>query len=374
MVLALLTLWLLLGVHNVYVSGEEHKRKSAERTNIRVRNVVLMGQFNYDSGDGDPAKVLHWVKRWQEVFQTVVVAGPFARATVQSLREHMVSFYVGGDDKGYYSPVSNLARVLQDYSSTAGIDGVLYLHDDAILDMKKLMNGDSSFPVSNIMVTFDWAQPGWFKVFKDHRISNQREGVFHQSWPEWFKAANRRDPPAIFQALPNPENMTRNTFMGKTHAWKWKGICADGASRALLDPSSQEYQEDDGSIVFPFGGQSDFAFVPIAAANTFVDAAKWLVRSELFLECALPKLVSIVIKRTKGIAVREVGLCTGWGATTRGDPHKMVTECTASKKDNQEQVENYILYHPIKLKMHAMAHRWDQWFDYIVHGVGPMPK
>ena len=99
----------------------------------RHRNVVLMGQFNWEMPTDN---VLFWVQKWGQVFHHVEVRGPFPNKQLQELRCKGVNAYYGNKDKGFYSPIENLIKSLELHSNNGNeIEGVLYIHDDGLLNM-----------------------------------------------------------------------------------------------------------------------------------------------------------------------------------------------------------------------------------------------
>jgi hypothetical protein len=336
-----------------------NKRLSVlSRTRPRIKNIVLAGQFNYDS---HPTLVHYWVMRWREFFETVVVCGPFSRSTMSTLQEMKVNVYLGKEDRGYFSPIRNLVTVLRDYQNTPGIDGVMIIHDDMLVNMTRLLDHNFQFPKQDLLINHDPQSGDWFKISNAYK-SKSSSWSLQPAWPDWSNIA-RRDPPAIFQSPPDYKNMTRNQFVERFIYWKWVGHCADGAGKAILDKRSNLYRNSDGSVTFPLGGDSDFAYVPMKFADIFNNAADWLVDSEVFLECALPMLTRIVM--THGGSVRQVPLCTSW--VNRKNPIKMLQECNESHK-------RAMVYHPIKQKSLELLATWDAWFDFIVHGTGHPPQ
>jgi hypothetical protein len=344
-----------LSVNN---SGDSHTHGRRPKV---IHNVVLLGQFNYHT---DHRVVLHWVRRWHEIFDTVVVSGPFTEAVVHVLRESSIRVYESENDRGWYSPIRNIARVIEDYQHTEGIDGVLYMHDDAMLNMTQLIAGESRFNVSELRANFQSSE--WFNVMETNHteLVNQRKWKLQQSWPEWFYAAQVYKPPprVDFRIPSDTRTLNRGQFL-RTCNWKWASLCADGAARAFMDPRSQEFREDDGSLAFPSPGQSDFAFIPFSAGNVFVPAAEWLVDNKVFLECALPMLARLVL-RDNGTSTRYTTLCTSW--TLRGSAHALVADCMS-------QGLRTSVYHPIKPGDASKLSAWDAWFNYIVLGVDSFP-
>lgn len=107
----------------------------------RYRNVAVMGQFNYADSPSILENVIFWVQKMKEHFTTVLVAGPFTDEQVTSLSSHSIEAMQGKDDKGLVSPLENHANALLHYGNNQKIDGVLYMHDDAMLNITEITNG-----------------------------------------------------------------------------------------------------------------------------------------------------------------------------------------------------------------------------------------
>ena len=94
------------------------------------------------------------------------------------------------------------------------------------------------------------------------------------------------------------------------------------------DPSSQRYQESDGSIFYRTWLQSDFAFIPTKYADEFAKAAELHLKHGIWIECAFPKVFDMVRQQTDA-QVRTITLCTSWGGA-RGSSEKMMQNCERS--------------------------------------------
>lgn len=136
-----------------HVNNDDNKN----RPNIYIDNVLLQGQFNYDMPG---ALIQFWVQTWSKYFRHILVVGPFSVETQEHLTKAKIRFRSNPDknfdDKGFVSPYHNLMITLQDEynknddkdsgknvsSSTTTnnhaenkIDGVLYIHDDALVNL-----------------------------------------------------------------------------------------------------------------------------------------------------------------------------------------------------------------------------------------------
>ena len=93
----------------------------------------------------------------------------------------------------------------------------------------------------------------------------------------------------------------------------------------IQDPDMVKYQEEDGSHLFPAYVQADFLFVPTKYSDEFAEAARLHLKYSVFLECAMPKIVDMVVQQTSAEVPRLVRLCTWWSGK-RGHPD-MYTKC-----------------------------------------------
>lgn len=119
----------------------------------RYDNVVLMGQFNEPPTTSD---VIFWAQKWKEVFSRIVIRGALTDQAVEDLRASGIDAYISSSEEGRYSPDQNLAETLKDSTDIHGVDGVIYLSNDALLNMTYLVpTVASTFPSEKVMASFD---------------------------------------------------------------------------------------------------------------------------------------------------------------------------------------------------------------------------
>jgi hypothetical protein len=146
-------------------------------------NVAAMGQFNI-APRTSARTVMYWVQHLKRYFYHVAVAGAFSPGVKNELESYgmLVVPYESRDDmgrdkgkqrgvindRGYFSPMDNLAWTLQYYqnqsqtemsrrhgegdvyessqivSNLASVKGVLYLHDDALINVKEWMKSSGN--------------------------------------------------------------------------------------------------------------------------------------------------------------------------------------------------------------------------------------
>ena len=108
----------------------------------KYRNVAVMGQFNY--ADDNIDAVIFWHQKYLETFKEVLVAGPFNDNQAAELNRHSIKVIQGRDDKGFVSPYENQMKALMQYKENEKIDGVLYVHDDGVMNMTEITQGKVS--------------------------------------------------------------------------------------------------------------------------------------------------------------------------------------------------------------------------------------
>jgi hypothetical protein len=291
-----------------------------------LRGVVLLGQFNYG---GDPSDVLIWATHWRQVFKRVVACGPFTPEAARQLAVLGVEVQQGEADAGWVSPTLNLARALQRFKDVPGVNGVFYLHDDALLDLTQLLRVDEGGV-----------------GFKSNQIAG---GIFQDE-----------------ERLSAPGGK-----MGNRTGWWWeKNVGVEAINRAMADPRSLEWASPSKGenvskyVLWRSGGfTSDFAYVPLARADEFERLAVWLTDARVFLEIALPTALSLL--RRRGERLGNVGLQS---------PYKKMSICSTGKYTcrrvcpglmlETEPCEETEVIHPIKI--HNNAQDWACYFDAIV--------
>ena len=117
---------------------------------LPIKNVLLMGQFNYNPESAQ--SIQDWVSVWCNYFSHIVVTGPFSSEIVHELDAMGIAYGRGRTDSGWVSPYENLANVAQEVAE--GIDAVLYIHDDALLNLTYILDRNSGvFPTDRFLWT-----------------------------------------------------------------------------------------------------------------------------------------------------------------------------------------------------------------------------
>ena len=334
----------------------------------RISNVILMGQFNYEN---IPASdIIFWVQKQQEYFSRVTVRGPFSNQTLDELSSHGISAYIGPSSRGFWDPLYNLVASLEEAyeeqsknqvsllfpaTNQRRTDGVLYAHDDAILNLTQFFSISANqlqqeyrhgvFPVSGIIATQTVPEMYVYTTYKDFRSSPM-------SALDTFRAERS------YKIYPNASLFTRlnsnQTFTQweefKKHIsslaprWPWHHLCLDRQMMLAKNPNSSRYQEPDGSILFSAFSQADFLFVPLHVTPEFAHAARLHLQDpKIFLECAVPTVVDMV-RRTTNVSVMTIELCTTF-QSGRSKP-SMIKRCYNLRDQNGYE---FGMYHPFKL-------------------------
>jgi hypothetical protein len=271
----------------------------------QIYDTVLLGQFNYNNSVPD---VLFWYQKWRQNFRHIVVRGPFDDDAVHTLRHRygIDEVYRGRDDRGYYSPMENLMRTLEQYQADPDIHGVLYVHDDAFLNVTNIpyMGGDS------LMITDDVTNPRpvhptpeQLKHIMNHSFSIHRNGTYSKADGTSYET---------FEAL--LETLQLWHYWPSTHSYH----------SMLTDPDFVKYLEEDGSVLVPkpFYGRADVMYVPMKLANQYIEATTLILNHGIYLETGMSKIVDMIC-RTAGATnsttpvVVSIPLHTTWRGRQR---------------------------------------------------------
>ena len=87
-------------------------------------NTILMGQFNYIQSYKN---ISTWSDAWSRYIKNIVIATPTNTPKV-NLKFGRYMLYEG--DKGFFSPYTNMGRVIRDNEN---VQGILYVHDDLLI-------------------------------------------------------------------------------------------------------------------------------------------------------------------------------------------------------------------------------------------------
>jgi len=312
----------------------------------RYDNVVLVGQFNYNT---DVHYVMHWVKRWSEIFEHVQVRGPFNATNISILRQNGVNVFWGDGDAGYYSPMKNLAQTLKMYADDKRIRGVLLSHDDLIFNVTHLES--LGFPSSTDILSQAYpnvVESPYLEFTNSYKYRRFGKSEFHNvSDFNFGKGEGVRLVP-----------------------WRWWKYCLPGFANATsVDPRASKFAGKDGTVAMYANSVGDFAYIPTSLAKPFAEMADWLVDNHVFLECGMPTLVGH-LKERHNATPKFVHYCTSFSRNRR-DYTMWLPGCIRGDKQGNfyfpqrlKPVPPFGLYHPVKLSDHG-TRVWDTHFDLI---------
>ncbi|CAJ1936581.1 unnamed protein product [Cylindrotheca closterium] len=316
----------------------------------RIRNVALMGQFNFADKPIITTQIMIWSQKMRERFQMVVAAAPVDNTKLAYLEAHRIDVMqasqlkpigvgVGyGEDLGFYNPMSNLMRTLLRFANSSTIDAVLYAHDDSLLNLTELSEGKYPFPTDKIIANRQLpevdnieyvdlrttpdrvtAQKQSHRVFPNGTVSDVDKTIFVNSASELSKQ------------IPN----MHDNWIRWPHEY-----CVQAQQKMAMDPEFAKYLDPDGSAWFGFQTQSDFLMVPTKYAEPFAEAVNIHVKHLVWLECAFGKIVDILQQQLQA-PTRLVKLCTKFKTKQRGS-WSLIHSC---KSD-----ESIAVFHPFKMK------------------------
>jgi hypothetical protein len=363
----LLQLWLAALAEIGYIFPSIPKQRQR-----RHHNVVVMGQFNY----AEPVdNVVFWTQKWRTLFSNIVVRGPFDAETMKELQARGVNVYetTVPNDNGLYSPMTNLGETLLHYYNSnrrqqddeknddklqRRIDGVMYIHDDAMLDIWEVIGSDERFPgdiLGSLYSLFPYS-------YQDPRNLVEVPDLSRYSY------------------YMRSDGSTSISLTDRLNWCNWP-LCTPGIESVMAtdDPVHRSFLEPDGSFVVPSPTQADFLFVPIQYARVFHEAARVMVRHQIFLECGFPIIVDHLVQQQNRrqqqlmistsntttvppppLKIHTIDLCTTWDPPGIRGTDQMYTECKADTR------HTYGMYHPFKLS--SGLEWWGNLFDTITFG------
>jgi hypothetical protein len=299
----------------------------------RLDHTVLMGQFNYNQ---NTSLILFWHQKWRQWFNKIVARVPMDETQKQELERHGIKAYVSRNDRGYVSPVENLAATLQQYKNVDGVSGVLYAHDDMLLNVTEFFPSNFEFGKDQILTTvhtqLDDDHFPSFKLLPDGTYSIRNGNGF----------TKHTDKEALLANIPAFQKSMSYRF--------------DGYPRILNDPLSKFMLDSDGALGGVTTAQSDLLYVATSLAEDFDRSAQLMVKHELFLECAIPMIIRNLYKLSNA-TVEKRRLCTHWVMGERGTT-KMLEMCY---KDSP-----YSAFHPFKISADPKA--WNGVFEWATTG------
>lgn len=320
----------------------------------KYRNVAVMGHFNYAKSPTQVDDVIFWVQKYKEWFSRVIVTGPFSDHHISELALHSIEAHSGdyNDEGGYFQVTENLKNMLLEMKNSTGIDSLMYFHDDGILNVTELTQGQFPFPTKEIIGNY--RDQRWDTSYADMRTINDTEITNKFSYRIYPNATacsfdNKvcgPDVKSLYRKVPlYPWGMTN------------KGYCGPNQMKLAQDKAMVTYQEKDGSILFSTFTQSDFLHVPLIYADEFAKLAALFLKHEVIHECAWGTIIDM-IRQKYNANVRVTMLCTSWGPKRRGRK-ALIERCLRDKV-------SYGVLHPYKIGMKENGYKGYDWAMDIV--------
>jgi hypothetical protein len=286
-----------------------------------------MGQFNYEQNTDH---ILFWHQKWRQWFNRIVVRAPMNDKQKLELERHGILAYAGRSDKGFTSPIENLASTLQQYKNDKTVSGILYAHDDMLLNPTKYFN-NFTFGSNNILTSYDPPNTNpHFILFKMYT-----DGTFSRS--------------PHFETRISKEELLSATFAKSSRFNGYPKVFNDARSKFMLN--------SDGSLEGVGTKQSDVLYISTSLADDFDRLAEVLVDNDLFLETSLPLIVYNLYKHSNANVERRY-LCTNFQKGVRGTD-QMLEECLQVPLD-------YSTFHPFKISKGPKA--WNEKFEWATTG------
>ncbi len=379
-----------------------------------ITNTVLMGQFNYDTPFDS---IERWLQIWSRFFLNIVVAGPFSRENQRRLEGAGIKYRIGRNDEGFVSPYENLLDTMQQYqqnqqNKSSIVDGILYMHDDGLLNVIRLLYGRKTLP-SDKFISADYTRHHGPKKHMAYAIHVERE---QRRWPNGTEFSSV-SPIYHFEHTPDDASLNRTmhkSVVGLMHVmpeWPNLQLClrqqvkmlskydetwweefADYSKATTAVASSSNVSITDQMIKghndakrtsellsrtsyrfsFPGYAQSDFLYAPLQYTDLLERATRPHIESSVFLECAIPTILQWVIKSASRLkekfggnqttsfpspvpTIQKVPLCTDF-SESRGT-QEMLFNCLRVSSD-------WGFYHPFKLRTMG-AKKYSQWVDMV---------
>ena len=289
-------------------------------SNLRYNNIAVMGQFNYADRHEIIDDVVFWTQKTKEYFSNVIVAGPFSEEQMLMLEKRSIIAMNSTPDevflpsppsvfaKGFFAPMENLMNALQKFKDSTHVEGVLYVHDDGILNITELSRGQNQFPSHEIIAST--MSNYWWNDIRNVSGEVTKSLSASNYWIDSNGILRSLDKEHSYKNLADMKEKAK-VYDSWMHFDTW--YCTRGRQELAKDPKSDKYRDEDGLILFPAARQADFLYVPIAYADEFIEAIELHLKHTIFLECAMSTVVDMVVHRTNA-TVRSVLLCTDFSS------------------------------------------------------------
>ena len=122
----------------------------------KYRNVAVMGQFNYADSEDSVEAGIYWYTKQMQTFKEVLLAGPFSNEQTSEFSRHSIKVIQGRNDRGFVSPYENQMKALLLYEDNKNIDGVIYAHEDGVMNVTEIANGRVSATLIHFQKLSNW--------------------------------------------------------------------------------------------------------------------------------------------------------------------------------------------------------------------------
>lgn len=139
----------------------------------RFRNVAVMGQLA--DSPNFPDMVIFWAQKHREYFQTVIAAGPFSEEQLKELEAHSIQAFASSFQDSSNGPTENLMNALLRFKDSSEIEGMLYAHDDVLLNITDLSQGLYPFPTNSMIENTLQMQKKDSQSYADARIAEDKK-------------------------------------------------------------------------------------------------------------------------------------------------------------------------------------------------------
>lgn len=331
--------------------AEQSSNRKNERKISIVDNVLLQGQFNHVTS---LEWLLAWYEVWSQYFSNILLVGPFPKTTHVQLRQRGISSRPAKLDPevGAVAPYENLRNTLLEYQNHTFLQGIITIHDDALINVSQLLHYNHhhknqhqqsrTFSLDTILSTFHSKAQRDKQDYRIHLSPNGINITFSRKNQHFHSIA------ALKKSLSK---------------WERWDQCLESQVRMVLQNAVQwkalGYLDKGDSLYFPGYSQSDVVYIPTNYAHEFDLAARGHIKSGVWLECAVPTIVSMMQTRRPELKAQRVGLCTSWQYNVvRGQP-QMIDQCVQRRlrtynNTNNKAQEFHAVYHPFKLSQHGV--------------------
>jgi len=286
-------------------------------------------------------------------------------------------------DKGFVSPMDNLLSTLKQYKDNPKINGVLYVHDDMLVNTTHIFGGSGNTKSQGTETSEDRTRT----IYATHHLHTSFR--IHPSSSSTANDGNNVSSTNLYYSTPDGFRSDNSTkLLEHLEPWPFNWECMDKFSKVARDPRSRPFLEHDDTnggdpfLLVPHHTQSDFFYVPTRLAEEYEAIAQLLIDHNVFLECGLPRITDVLLgmplssplrqqknptsKQPKigasentvnDVRLKVVKLCTSWDYMKVRGTWQMDAECKP----------NTSVIHPFKLTVHGYKD-WGRYFDWATAG------